>query len=85
MATVFHPAPDMADRVAGRPAIAATFARVFAELRNTERSGPPYHRLDPRELEIRSLGPDVALITFQPHDSLRLARRTVVFRRESGR
>ena len=84
-ASVFHPAPDMAERVAGRPAIEATFARVFAELRNAAPGGPPYHRLDPRELEIRSLGPDVALVTFQLHNSLRLARRTVIFRRENGR
>jgi len=83
-ATVFQPAPNMPGRFTGRAAIDSTFRLVFADIRSHASSGPPYHRLTPVDLRIQPLAPGVVLATFMLDNSQRLARRTVVFRREAG-
>lgn len=83
-ATIFHPAPDMAERVTGPRGIDSTFRAVFADIRAHATSGPPYHRLDPAELRIQPLSPGVVLVTFELRNSERLARRTIVFRKEGS-
>ena len=81
-ATVFHPAPSMAERVAGRAGIDSTFQRVFAEIRAEATGGPPFHRLVVTDLSIRRLGPDVALVTFHLRNARRFGRRSIIFHRE---
>jgi len=81
-ATVFHPAPNMPGRVTGRAAIDSTFRIVFADVRAHATGGPPFHHLTSVDLRIQPLAPDVVLATFELHNAERLARRTVVFRRE---
>lgn len=83
-ATVFHPSPDIPRRIIGRRAIDSTFRLVFAGIRAGAKSGPPYHHLTPVDLMIQPLAPGVVLATFQLENGERLARRTVVFRRETG-
>lgn len=84
-ATVFHPAPGMAERVAGAIGIDSTFRAVFADVRAHATGGPPYHRLVPMDLRIQPLSGGLALVTFHLRNAERLARRTVLFRREGGR
>ena len=84
-ATIFHPAPSMASRVAGRAAIDSTFHRVFAEIRANAREGPPFHRLPAEDLSIRPLAAGVVMATFHLKNPERLGRRTVVLRREGTR
>ena len=81
-ATVFHPAPNMAERVTGRVAVDSSFRAVFAEVRAHATGGPPFHRLTPVDLRIQPLASGVVLVTFELRNAERLGRRTVVFGRE---
>ena len=81
-ATVFHPAPTMAERVTGRAGIDSTFRAVFADVRAHATGGPPFHRLTPVDLRTQPLAPGVVLATFELRNAERLGRRTVVFGRE---
>ena len=81
-ATVFHPAPGMADRVTGPRGIDSTFRAVFADIRAHATGGPPYHRLVPTDLRIQPLSPGLVLVTFHLRNAERLGRRTVIFRVE---
>ena len=77
-ATVFFPAPEPADRFDGKPAIAQHFSKVFAAIRASASGGPPYHELQPQDLQVTLLGPHAALVTFHLRNSQRIARRTLV-------
>jgi len=83
-ATVFHPAPEMAERVSGRRAIDSTFRAVFADIRAHASGGPPYQRLTPVDLRIQPLQPGLVLVTFQLRNAERLGRRTVIFGHEDA-
>jgi ketosteroid isomerase-like protein len=83
-ATIFQPAPQMAERVTGPRGIDSTFGSVFAEIRSHAPSGPPYQRLAPRDLRIEPLSPGFVLVTFHLRNSERLGRRTVIFRKEGS-
>jgi ketosteroid isomerase-like protein len=83
-ATVFHPAPEMAERVTGPRGIDSTFRAVFADIRAHATGGPPYQRLVPTDLRIQPLSPGLVLVTFQLRNAQRLARRTVIFRHEDA-
>jgi ketosteroid isomerase-like protein len=83
-ATVFHPAPDMPERVAGRRAIEESFAKVFAGIKAAGPDTPPYHHLHAEDVETRRLGPNAVLVSFQLRNAERLGRRTVIFQREAG-
>jgi ketosteroid isomerase-like protein len=82
-ATIFQPAPEMPERVTGPRGIDSTFRAVFANIRSHAIGGPPYQRLVPIDLRIQPLSPGLVLVTFELRNAERLARRTVVFRRES--
>jgi ketosteroid isomerase-like protein len=82
-ASVFHPAPSMGARVAGQNDVERSFSVVFADIKAAAQNGPPYHRLDPEDLHILRLGPDAFLLSFQLRNAERLARRTVIMRRET--
>ena len=81
-ATIFHPAAEMAERVTGPQGIDTTFRAVFASIRKHATGGPPYHRLDAADLRIQPLSPGVVLVTFHLRNAERLARRTIIFRKE---
>ncbi len=83
-ASVFFPTPSPAQRFVGRVAVEAQFQRVFDAIRRAAPAGPPYQQLPPVNLQLVMLGPASALATFELHNSKRLARRTVVFRKEGG-
>ena len=83
-ASVFFPAPEPPARVSGRAAIVQRFEQVFAGIRAASgRSAPPWHELAPVDLQARALGPDAALVTFELRNAQRLARRTLVLRRQA--
>lgn len=84
-ATVFFPAPEPAERFEGKAAIRAHFQLVFEAIRKQSgAASPPYHHLDPEGLQVRMLGPDAALVSFQLRNRERLARRSLVLRRSGG-
>lgn len=83
-ASVFHPAPAMEARVIGQNDVERSFSEVFAGIKAGARNGPPYHRLDPQDLHILRLGPDAFVLSFHLRNAERLARRTVIMRREAG-
>jgi len=87
-ATVFQPsfvpAPDMPERVAGKAAVRSSFEQIFAAIRKHAKGGPPYHRLEPEDLQVQLLGTDSAVVTFHLRNSERIARRTFVMRNVQG-
>ena len=87
-ATVFQPsfvpAPDMPERVAGQAAVRRSFEQIFAAIRKGAQGGPPYHRLEPEDLQVQLLGVDSAVVTFHLRNSERIARRTFVMRKVQG-
>ena len=83
-ATVFFPVPEPPERVVGREAIQDRFQRVFNGIRQSAASGPPYHRLVPEKTQIQILGPTAALVSFELHNTERIARRTLVLQKSQG-
>ena len=83
-ACAFFPGPRV-ERACGREEIEATFRKVFEAERQAGTSGPPYLHLDPEDLRIQLLGPDVAVATFHLRNAERVARRTFVFVRRGDR
>ena len=81
-ATIYHPAREMAERVGGPRGIDATFHKVFADIRTHSSGAPPFHRLSPTDLRIQPLSPGIVLVEFHLRNAERLARRTIVFRKE---
>jgi ketosteroid isomerase-like protein len=82
-ACVFFPSARTPGRFCGTQAIEARFRQVFDEERRAA-PGPPYLRLRPEELVVQALGEDVAVVTFHLRNGQRLARRTIVFRRDGS-
>jgi len=80
----FVPAPEMPERVAGKAAVRSSFEQVFAAIRKAASGGPPYHRLQPEDLQVQLLGADSAVVTFHLRNSERIARRTLVMRKVQG-
>lgn len=80
----FVPAPEMPERAAGKAAVRSSFEQVFAAIRKGASGGPPYHRLQPEDLETQLLGAEGAVVTFHLRNSERIARRTLVMRKVQG-
>lgn len=81
-ATVFFPLPEPAQRYAGKAAVRAHFAEVFAHIRSgSRRTQPPFHDLQPEDLAVQTIGSDAAVATFHLRNSERIARRTLVLGR----
>jgi ketosteroid isomerase-like protein len=80
----FVPAPDIPERVAGKAAVRSSFEQIFAAIRKGASGGPPYHRLQPEDLQVQLLGTDSAVVTFHLRNSERIARRTFVMRKVQG-
>jgi ketosteroid isomerase-like protein len=83
-ATVFLPVPEPPERVDGKQAIQQRFERVFASIRSTAKSGPPFHHLAPEDLKIQMMPGQTAIVSFHLRNSERIARRTLVLINTSG-
>lgn len=80
----FVPAPDIPERIDGKAAVRSGFEQIFAAIRKGASGGPPYHRLQPEDLQIQLSGADSAIVTFHLRNSQRIARRTLVMRKVQG-
>jgi ketosteroid isomerase-like protein len=83
-ATVFFPMPEPPDRVEGKRAIQQRFERVFASIRGTAKSGPPFHHLAPEDLTVQIMPGQTAVVSFHLRNSERIARRTLVLINTNG-
>ena len=83
-ATAFFPTPEPPQRFEGRISVDAQFRQVFSAIRAAAPGGPPFHRLVPENLRIEAIGADAAIATFHLRNELRIARRTIVFKRTAG-
>jgi SnoaL-like domain len=83
-ATAFFPTPEPAERFDGKEAVVGHFAQVFAAIQAHATGGPPYHRLVPLRLQLDLMGDGGAVATFELQNEERLARRTLVLRKEGG-
>jgi ketosteroid isomerase-like protein len=83
-ATVFFPMPEPPERVQGKQAIQQRFEHVFASIRSTAKSGPPFHHLSPEDLTIQLLPGRTAVVSFQLRNAERIARRTLVLTKTNG-
>jgi uncharacterized protein (TIGR02246 family) len=83
-ATVFFPMPEPPERVQGKQAIQQRFEHVFASIRSTAKSGPPFHHLAPEDLAIQVVPGETAVVSFQLRNTPRIARRTLVLTKMNG-
>ncbi len=84
-ATAFFPLPEPPERVEGKQAIQKRFEQVFASIRSTGKSGPPFHHLAPEDLAIQMMPGQTAVLSFHLRNSERIARRTLVLTNTNGR
>lgn len=84
-ATVFFPPPEPPERVEGKQAIQKRFEQIFASIRSTAKSGPPFHHLAPEDLAIQMMPWQTAVVSFHFRNSERIARRTLVLTNTNGR
>ena len=77
-ATVFFPLPEPAREFTGRDEFEPQFRAVFDSIRASNPTGPPYHDLEPKQLEIVPLASGVALVTFLLDNEERMGRRSLV-------
>jgi ketosteroid isomerase-like protein len=84
-ATVFFPIPEPPERVDGKPAIQQRFEHVFASIRSTAKSGPPFHHLMPENVAIQIMPGQTAVVSFQLRNPERISRRTLVLINTNGR
>lgn len=79
------PFPHLPRRIDGRDAVLAAFGTYFDAVKR-ERTGPPYLRIVPEQLDVRPLAPGSALATFhlRAAGGAQLGRRTLVLVREDG-
>jgi ketosteroid isomerase-like protein len=83
-ATVFFPMPEPPGRVDGKLAIQQRFEQVFASIRSTTKSGPPFHHLAPENIAIQIMPGQTAVVSFHLRNSERIARRTLVLVKTNG-
>jgi ketosteroid isomerase-like protein len=84
-ATVFFPMPEPPQRVQGKQAIQQRFERVFASIRGSAKSGPPFHHLAPEDLSIQLMAGRTAVVSFHLRNEERIARRTFVLTKTNGK
>lgn len=80
-ACVFFPSAATPETKCGREAVEARFSREFDSIRA---GAPPYMKLEPQNLTVRSLSNDTVLVHFMLENKSRIARRTMVFVRQGG-
>jgi len=82
--TVFFPFGDTPERITGRAAVEARWRRFFDDTR-AQTPGPPYLRLEPRDLRVDQYGV-AALVTFTLGGASvgSVGRRSLLFVKENG-
>ena len=83
-ATMFFPIPEPPERVEGKQTIQQRFERVFASIRATAKSGPPFQHLAPEDLWIQLMLGRAAVVPFHLRNEQRIARRTLVLSKMNG-
>jgi len=83
-ATAFFPVPEPPDLFVGKKEVHRQFRQVFAGIRASATSGPPYQHLSPENTQVKVLSPEAALVTFQLRNAERLGRRTLVLKKSQG-
>jgi ketosteroid isomerase-like protein len=83
-ATVFFPMPEPPERVQGEQAIQQRFELVFASIRSTAKTGPPFHHLVPEDLSIQVMPGHTAVVSFHLRNEERIGRRTLVLTKMNG-
>ena len=79
--TMFHPAPPNIKRIDTQQAFEKAWLGVFARIRKQSgRDQPPYMNLEPQDLRIESLAPEIALATFHLIDGPIVSRRSVLLK-----
>jgi len=76
--------PEPPERIQGRKAIQQRFEHVFASIRSTAKSGPPFHHLVPEDLSIQLIPGQTAVVSFHLRNQERIARRTLVLNNANG-
>lgn len=80
--TMFHPAAPNALRIDTPEQFERAWAGVFERIRRfSKRETAPYMTLEPKDLRIELLAPNVALVTFHILGNSEIDRRTIVFKR----
>lgn len=83
-ATVFFPSSESPRRFAGKAAIEGQFRQVFNAIRRDSGARtPPFHKLEPVGLRVEASGNNLAVATFMLVNEQRIARRTLILRRDS--
>lgn len=82
-ACVFFPSAATPETKCGRDAVEARFTREFDSIR-AGAAAPPYMKLEPQNLTVRSFSNDTVLVHFMLANKSRVARRTMVFVRQGG-
>jgi len=79
--TMFHPAAPNIKRIDSPEAFEKAWLGVFARIKKQSgRSGPPYMNLQPQDLKIQTLSPEIALATFHLIDGETTSRRSIMFK-----
>lgn len=82
--TMFHPAPPNGRRVDSPQEFEKAWLGVFERIRkNSGRDSAPFMSLQPQDLKIQIISPEVALVSFHLTDANVLNRRTIVFRHDA--
>jgi len=80
--TMFHPAAPNTLRVDTEEQFDRAWAGVFERIRRTSgRDRAPYMVLEPKDVRIEFLSPDVALVTLHIVNPAEIDRRTIIFKR----
>ena len=79
----FPPSAKFPARANNKPEILAVFKIVFENFHKI-RSSPPYLTIDPIDLKIQVFG-SVSIVTFLLNDPGLLGRRTIIFKKDSGK
>lgn len=83
-ATIFHPATPNIKRIDSPEDFEKAWLGVFARIKKQSgRNAPPYMNLQPQDLKIQILSPEIALATFHLIDGDTTSRRSILFKQYS--
>lgn len=79
--TIFHPVSPNIKRIDSPEAFEKAWLDVFARIKSQSgRNRPPYMNLQPQELRIQTLSPEIALATFHLIDSNTISRCSILLK-----
>jgi ketosteroid isomerase-like protein len=82
--TMFHPATPNIKRIDSPEDFEKAWLGVFARIKKQSgRNRPPYMNLQPQDLRIQTLSPEIALATFHLIDGDTTSRRSILFKQYS--